>query len=312
MGCLPRSSPLSHSALRRSARVAWLQGRAPVRRRLPCPKDRACRAIAQCLAFATFQAISNPSPHFHQAVRSLRVRASHPQPQMALARLGYHAVRARPATSSASQHLSRSAQPSWHWAQSTPPRCRIVAPPPATILQRCGYRHMAGQESTPDPSSKPSNPPAQPAEATQSAKPAKPASQPPPADDPLRLSSSAVQTAEQQRKTDWKIVKRLIGHVWPKGDTGAKTRVILALALLVGGKVSAAASPLRLRLTLSPLAHSLASQCASTLLLQEYHRSINRGPGQAAGLWRPESRLVYCGIGHLGVRCCSHWGGPLL
>lgn len=57
-------------------------------------------------------------------------------------------------------------------------------------------------------------------------------------DDPLKLAAAGNTTAKQQRETDWSIVRRLIGHVWPKGETGAKTRVILALALLVGGKVS--------------------------------------------------------------------------
>lgn len=57
-------------------------------------------------------------------------------------------------------------------------------------------------------------------------------------DDPLKLSASGNKTAKEQRDTDWSIVRRLIGHIWPKGETGAKVRVVLALALLIGGKVS--------------------------------------------------------------------------
>ncbi|CAO1624315.1 unnamed protein product [Jaminaea pallidilutea] len=56
-------------------------------------------------------------------------------------------------------------------------------------------------------------------------------------DDPLKLSASGNKTAKEQRDTDWSIVRRLIGHIWPKGETGAKVRVVLALALLIGGKL---------------------------------------------------------------------------
>lgn len=36
---------------------------------------------------------------------------------------------------------------------------------------------------------------------------------------------------------DWAIIKKLIQYVWPKGDFGTKQRVVLALALLIGGKL---------------------------------------------------------------------------
>ncbi|PWN31439.1 putative ATP-binding cassette transporter protein, mitochondrial [Meira miltonrushii] len=57
------------------------------------------------------------------------------------------------------------------------------------------------------------------------------------ADDPLNLNQASATSTKQQRETDWSIVKKLIGHIWPKGDRGTKIRVILALALLVGGKL---------------------------------------------------------------------------
>ncbi|KAI5284745.1 Iron-sulfur clusters transporter atm1, mitochondrial, partial [Ascosphaera aggregata] len=41
----------------------------------------------------------------------------------------------------------------------------------------------------------------------------------------------------EQRKADWAIMKEMMKYLWPKGDLPAKTRVSLALALLVGGKV---------------------------------------------------------------------------
>ncbi|PWN21680.1 P-loop containing nucleoside triphosphate hydrolase protein [Microstroma glucosiphilum] len=56
-------------------------------------------------------------------------------------------------------------------------------------------------------------------------------------EDPLKLSTLDDKTVKQQRETDWKIVKRLIGHIWPKDERGAKIRVVLALSLLIGGKL---------------------------------------------------------------------------
>jgi ABC transporter ATM len=46
-----------------------------------------------------------------------------------------------------------------------------------------------------------------------------------------------VSDKEQSRK-DWEIIKTLLPNVWPKNDWGTKTRVLLAVGLLVGGKVS--------------------------------------------------------------------------
>jgi ABC transporter ATM len=56
-------------------------------------------------------------------------------------------------------------------------------------------------------------------------------------DDPLRLNTISEKSKEEQRMTDWMIVRKLVRHIWPKGDNGTKTRVILALSLLVGGKL---------------------------------------------------------------------------
>ncbi|KAF8754129.1 ABC transporter transmembrane region [Rhizoctonia solani] len=41
----------------------------------------------------------------------------------------------------------------------------------------------------------------------------------------------------EQRRVDWEIVKRLVVNVWPKGEWTIKTRVVLALSLLLAGKV---------------------------------------------------------------------------
>lgn len=56
-------------------------------------------------------------------------------------------------------------------------------------------------------------------------------------DDPLRLNTISEITHKEQRETDWTIIKKLLGHIWPRGDRGTKIRVLLALGLLIGGKV---------------------------------------------------------------------------
>ncbi|KAK3503219.1 iron-sulfur clusters transporter atm-1, mitochondrial [Neurospora crassa] len=44
-------------------------------------------------------------------------------------------------------------------------------------------------------------------------------------------------TAQEQRKADWAIMKEMSKYLWPKGSWGDKARVLLAIGLLVGGKV---------------------------------------------------------------------------
>lgn len=57
-------------------------------------------------------------------------------------------------------------------------------------------------------------------------------------DDPLKLNAAPRTSVKEQRKADWEIVKKLVQHVWPKGEGSTKRRVVLALTLLIGGKVS--------------------------------------------------------------------------
>lgn len=58
-----------------------------------------------------------------------------------------------------------------------------------------------------------------------------------PVDDatPTGLKSKA--GGKEQRLQDIQIVKRLLPNIWPKGDTGTKARVLVAIGLLVGGKL---------------------------------------------------------------------------
>lgn len=44
-------------------------------------------------------------------------------------------------------------------------------------------------------------------------------------------------TNQEQRRLDWMIMKDMLKYIWPKGKTGAKIRVLIAVALLVGAKL---------------------------------------------------------------------------
>ncbi|GAA5967734.1 hypothetical protein JCM11641_005749 [Rhodosporidiobolus odoratus] len=44
-------------------------------------------------------------------------------------------------------------------------------------------------------------------------------------------------TEKEQSRRDWDIIKKLLPNVWPKNDWGTKTRVLLAVGLLIGGKL---------------------------------------------------------------------------
>jgi hypothetical protein len=44
-------------------------------------------------------------------------------------------------------------------------------------------------------------------------------------------------TVQEQRKKDWSIMRKMMEHMWPQ-DWGVRSRVVLGLGLLVGGKVN--------------------------------------------------------------------------
>lgn len=46
------------------------------------------------------------------------------------------------------------------------------------------------------------------------------------------------EVAKDRNATDWAIIRQLMKYIWPKNDVSVKTRVVIALSLLVGGKVS--------------------------------------------------------------------------
>ena len=51
------------------------------------------------------------------------------------------------------------------------------------------------------------------------------------------VTKSTDVTEKEQSRRDWEIIKKLVPNIWPKDDWGTKTRVMLAVGLLVGGKV---------------------------------------------------------------------------
>lgn len=63
-------------------------------------------------------------------------------------------------------------------------------------------------------------------------------SQPPKAKEAPAAGETVVHISQaEQRRVDWQIVKKLVVNVWPKGEWTIKTRVVLALSLLLAGKV---------------------------------------------------------------------------
>lgn len=95
-----------------------------------------------------------------------------------------------------------------------------------------GFQHMASNDAAaPSPPIKASvSTPASQTEDTKNKKPD--------GEDPLNLNNTTKTTTKEQRLADWDIVKKLVQHIWPKGDSSTKRRVVLALSLLIGGKVS--------------------------------------------------------------------------
>ncbi|CAO3654234.1 unnamed protein product [Cunninghamella echinulata] len=51
------------------------------------------------------------------------------------------------------------------------------------------------------------------------------------------LETTTNESLKQRNKTDWAIIKQLMKYIWPKNDIGVKSRVIIALSLLIGGKL---------------------------------------------------------------------------
>ncbi|KAJ3182834.1 Iron-sulfur clusters transporter atm1, mitochondrial [Gaertneriomyces sp. JEL0708] len=74
------------------------------------------------------------------------------------------------------------------------------------------------------------------------------------------------------RAADWRIVKELLSYLWPKDAPGIKSRVVIALVLLVGGKILNVYVPILFKYTVDMLGPAASSELtvmsvAGTVLL---------------------------------------------
>ncbi|RHZ82635.1 hypothetical protein Glove_106g17 [Diversispora epigaea] len=58
-------------------------------------------------------------------------------------------------------------------------------------------------------------------------------------DSSIKIDPPIIKSEQSLKKnvTDWSIIKNLAGYIWPKDNLSIKIRVVLALSLLIGGKV---------------------------------------------------------------------------
>ncbi|KIY51772.1 iron-sulfur clusters transporter ATM1 [Fistulina hepatica ATCC 64428] len=88
---------------------------------------------------------------------------------------------------------------------------------------------------------------------------------------PKSLESENITNA-QQRKADWRIVKKLTEHIWPKNDWKTRGTVVLGFGLLVTGKLLNVQVPLIFKsvvdsLNLDPTSSTTVWAVAGTLIL---------------------------------------------
>ena len=89
------------------------------------------------------------------------------------------------------------------------------------------------------------------------------------------VSKTTEVTEKEQSRKDWEIIRKLLPNLWPKDDWGTKTRVMLALGLLIGGKVRMDGSTPAFRVAdfVSP---ATDPQCSSPFFLQRHNRCAQR------------------------------------
>lgn len=147
-------------------------------------------------------------------------------------------------------------------ATSLPAGARRAEVCSACLSEQLRHRLLERRLSTSSPLRRPPPDPPRPSQAsnpapeTASPQPAK-QHEPPNSSSP---SSSSVQAPAKrldtsvadvdkdlgkQRRQDWRILRKLVPNIWPKGDTGTKVRVVTALTLLVGAKVRPSAFAVR-------------------------------------------------------------------
>ena len=166
-------------------------------------------------------------------------------------------------------------------AEQPPPDRPEPAPKPHST-------EHAAVHATASPVSLPGSPPSsqsQPPAATPSAKVGAPGD----------VSRAEDVSDKEQSRRDWEIIKTLIPNIWPKDDCKTKIRVLVALGLLVGGKVSldwtgrpalaragrwrAGETILGARVLTCPSSYRwcrIGAQRSSSVFFQEHHRRAQR------------------------------------
>ncbi|KAK0611370.1 P-loop containing nucleoside triphosphate hydrolase protein [Immersiella caudata] len=115
--------------------------------------------------------------------------------------------------------LHRTQKASFLLTRGTCARCLLgsqLTAPPRSFFSTTALRRYGPGSRSPEPE----NPPVNPKSARQV--------------DPL---ATVDKTAQEQRKADWAIMKKMSRYLWPKDSWGDKMRVILSVGLLVGAKV---------------------------------------------------------------------------
>ncbi|KAK9894258.1 P-loop containing nucleoside triphosphate hydrolase protein [Cystobasidium minutum MCA 4210] len=183
-------------------------------------------ATSSCIAAATGSSLSTTLRHQQQQRWSSRTR---------------HCHSAIPSRSTYSTSRKSALIPSFPaLLHSAPSSITSSLKTPSSSCIRC-FAHLANRQDPPSSSSSPSSdskspPPSSSAKKATSSNP------------PTTLGKSSNLTIDttpqskdtgnkEQRLRDIQIIKRLLPNIWPKGDTGTKARVVIAIALLIGGKL---------------------------------------------------------------------------
>ncbi|KAJ7111961.1 iron-sulfur clusters transporter ATM1 [Mycena epipterygia] len=78
-------------------------------------------------------------------------------------------------------------------------------------------------------------------------------------DPPPKRNETEHVTAKEQRRTDWKIVKTLVKHVWPKNDWKTRGTVLFGFGLLISSKLLNVQVPLIFKNVIDSLNMDIAS-----------------------------------------------------
>ncbi|KAJ7471401.1 P-loop containing nucleoside triphosphate hydrolase protein [Mycena galericulata] len=78
-------------------------------------------------------------------------------------------------------------------------------------------------------------------------------------DSPKRAPDTSHVTAQEQRRTDWRIVKTLVKHVWPKHDWKTRGTVVFGFGLLISSKLLNVQVPLIFKNIIDSLNMDVAS-----------------------------------------------------